>query len=100
MSFFWKDVPRKHGIMREAPIEDGRCASCDGACCRGFASVELTPEEYLTLQRLGAQRLEFTLTEKFYLIIENGCEFLDGNRCGIYDHRPDICRRFSCSDDV
>lgn len=86
--------------MGNASIEDGRCASCDGACCRGFFSVELTPEEYLILQKLGAQRLEFTLTERFFLIIENGCEFLDGNRCGIYDYRPDICRRFSCIDDT
>lgn len=84
--------------MGGTSIEDDRCLGCDAACCRGFFSVELAPEEYLTLQKLGAQRLEFTLTEKFFLIIENGCEFLSDNRCGIYDHRPDICRRFSCRD--
>jgi Fe-S-cluster containining protein len=32
------------------------------------------------------------------LLIEHGCEFLIGNRCGIYKHRPTICRRFSCRD--
>jgi len=31
-------------------------------------------------------------------MIELGCEFLVGNRCGIYHHRPAICRRFTCAD--
>lgn len=89
----------KHGLMRDQPVEDGRCDGCTGECCRGFFSVALTPEEYGMLERLGARRLEFTLAGDFYLIIEHGCEFLRENRCGIYDHRPDVCRRFTCSDD-
>jgi hypothetical protein len=88
-----------HGMLLERP-EDGaeRCRACDASCCRGFPSVELTAEEYATLERLGATRLAFTLDGRFYLLIEHGCEFLDDNRCGIYHQRPAICRRFVCSE--
>lgn len=76
----------------------GRCAECDASCCRGFPSVELTADEYARLENLGAKRLEFTLDGHFYLLIENGCEFLEGSHCGIYPDRPAICRRFVCID--
>ena len=96
MSLFRKKMLRKQGIMLDGPADGSRCEGCDADCCRGFPSVELSGEEYLTLHRLGAQRLVFTLDERFYLLIENGCEFLVGNRCGIYEQRPLICRRFTC----
>ena len=54
--------------------------------------------EYQRLGELGALRLHFSLTGHHKLIIENGCEFLIDSRCTIYDHRPDICRRFTCSE--
>lgn len=99
MSFLRDSRKVLHGMLLEHP-EDGaeRCAVCDASCCRGFPSVELTAEEYAVLERLGAQRLEFTLDGRFYLVIEHGCEFLEGNRCGIYRQRPEICRRFVCRD--
>jgi len=58
--------------------------------------VELTWGEYKRLEQLGASRLHLSLYGPHKLIIENGCEFLDHGRCGIYDDRPDICRRFVC----
>lgn len=87
------------GMLLDQP-QDGneRCAACDASCCRGFPSVELTAEEYALLGQLGAKRLAFTLAGHFYLLIEHGCEFLDGTRCSIYDQRPAICRRFICCD--
>jgi len=96
----FQDTRKKlRGMLLEQPQDgDKRCTACDASCCRGFPSVELTAEEYATLERLGATRLEFTLDGRFYLLIEHGCEFLDGTRCGIYHHRPAICRRFVCTD--
>jgi len=91
---------KRRGLLLEAPLDDNaRCRNCAAACCRGFPSVELSADEYQRLQRLGAIRLEFTLTGHFYLLIENGCEFLVDNRCAIYAQRPAICRRFICTDD-
>lgn len=99
MKLFRNKPSKKHGIVLDEPVGGSRCDGCNADCCRGFPSVELTPDEYDVLELLGARRLAFTLDMKFYLVIENGCEFLEGNRCGIYDQRPAICRRFTCRDD-
>ena len=99
MSLFHGKRVKRHGLLLTDPVDGGRCDNCEADCCRGFPSVELTATEYGALSRLGARRLVFTLDEKFYLLIENGCEFLMGNRCGIYADRPAICRRFTCRDD-
>lgn len=91
---------KRHGRLLDTPLDDdARCRNCAADCCRGFPSVELSADEYALLEKLGAIRLEFTLSGHFYLLIENGCEFLVDNRCAIYAQRPAICRRFTCSGD-
>jgi len=25
------------------------------------------------------------------------CKFLDGNKCGIYEKRPDVCKKYQCA---
>ncbi len=88
---------KRHGILLDQPQgNDPRCTQCDGACCRGFPSVELTWEEYERLERLGAGRLHLPLVGHPLLLIDYCCEFLADGRCTIYEHRPDICRRFTC----
>lgn len=90
---------KRRGLLLDRPLDDPRrCQTCDGACCRAFPSVSLSWQEYRMLQALGAKRLEFTLDGRYHLIIESGCEFLDLGRCAIYPHRPDICRRFYCTE--
>jgi Fe-S-cluster containining protein len=90
---------KRRGVLRERSVDDDwRCRACDGVCCRSFVAVELTWAEYETLERLGARRLEFSLTRHHKLVIDGGCEFLVGGRCGIYEHRPEVCRRFICDD--
>lgn len=92
---------RRHGVLLEHPLDDPSCCrTCGALCCRSFPSVELSGEEYQQLEALGASRLELSLYGPHKLIIENGCEFLQGDRCGIYDYRPDICRRFVCRTDA
>jgi Fe-S-cluster containining protein len=88
---------RYHGILLDSP-QDGneRCRECGGICCSSFTAVELSWEEYGRLQSLGARRLQFSLFGPHKLEIDCGCEFLVQGRCGIYEHRPDICRRFTC----
>lgn len=99
MELFRRKAVRKQGILLDDGIDGNEhCSNCDAACCRGFPSVELTAAEYATLEELGALRLEFLLDGHYYLMIENGCEFLVGSRCGIYEQRPAICRRFTCRD--
>lgn len=99
MLFFKNRRKKKHGILREQPLDNNeRCLDCVADCCRGFPSIQLDADEYALLESHGAARLQFTLDGRFYLLIENGCEFLIGNRCGIYDMRPRICRHFTCED--
>lgn len=97
MELFRRKFVRKHGVLLDdGSVGNEQCGNCDAACCRGFPSVELTPAEYAALENLGAHRLEFLLDGHYYLVIENGCEFLADNRCAIYEQRPTICRRFTC----
>lgn len=99
MILFGRKQGKKHGLLLDRPFDgEQHCLNCGAACCRGFPAIELTPAEYTALQRLGAIRLELLLDGHSYLIIENGCEFLVNDRCGIYDQRPSVCRRFTCRD--
>ena len=97
MLFSRREKGKRHGLLQDHPLDDPSCCrSCDALCCRSFPTVELTWAEYQQLRDLGAQRLHFSLHGPHKLIIENGCEFLHENRCGIYQKRPEICRRFIC----
>lgn len=99
MRLFGKEKAKKHGVLLDHELDGNElCEACDADCCKGFPSVMLSAQEYALLDSLGAKRLEFTLDEKFYLMIENGCEFLVGSRCGIYGQRPRICRLFTCEE--
>ena len=99
MELFRRNRLKKHGIILGDFIDgNDHCQDCAAACCRGFPSVQLTPQEYELLEDLGATRLHFLLNGSCYLLIENGCEFLFENRCSIYEQRPAICRRFTCED--
>lgn len=90
---------RYHGMLLDAPRDgDDRCRECGGACCRSFADVEISWEEYERLQALGAKRLQLSLYGPHKLEIDYNCEFLEEGRCCIYESRPDICRRFFCAD--
>jgi len=90
---------RYHGILLDAPLDNNeRCQECGGLCCSSFAAITITWEEYERLHKLGAQRLQLALYGSHTLEIDYGCEFLEGGRCTIYNARPDICRRFFCSD--
>jgi len=99
MELFRRKRAKKHGLLLDDPLDGNElCFDCNAACCRGFPSVELTATEYAALEKLGAHRLEFLLNGHYYLVIENGCEFLVDNRCGIFAQRPAVCRRFTCRD--
>lgn len=86
-------------MLLDHPVnDDGRCSECGGACCRSFPNVDLSFAEYEKLRAIGAAGLLFSLNGHHKLVIEDGCEFLANGRCSIYEHRPDICRRFTCQE--
>ncbi len=75
-----------------------RCFQCDAKCCR-YISLEIdTPEtgdDYQNIIWYVLHRGISVYIEggTWYLLVENECEALTAdNRCGIYQHRPQICR--------
>ncbi len=88
-----------HGILLDVPLDnDDRCQRCGGACCSSFTAIDISWEEYQRLEELGAKRLQLSLFGPHKLEIDAGCEFLKEGRCCIYEARPDVCRRFICSE--
>ena len=82
----------------EAEIDCTACANC----CR-VATVRLTSRDIERLSRalrLSPERFLAEYTDEVAdegIVLrrsEDGCIFLDGNLCAIYDSRPDHCERF------
>lgn len=99
MLFPHLQIKRYHGILLDTPLDgDDRCQQCGGVCCSSFTAINISWEEYERLEKMGARRLQLSLYGPHKLEIDGGCEFLAGGLCSIYEARPDICRRFFCSE--
>lgn len=94
---------------------DDPCAECGGMCCsfremrivylavpEGMTYVEMLEENDHTDELLLA---DGSVPEMdWYLVdIEDGreglafeCRHLEDGRCGVYDERPEMCRKFEC----
>lgn len=71
------------------------CTRC-GLCCDGslFADVELSgATEAAGLEIMG---LEIEEDDADGGLLVQPCGALQGERCGIYAHRPECCRTFEC----
>lgn len=76
-------------------LTDTLCTQC-GLCCDGslFADVELTScAEATELEILGLQIEEDDADGG---LLSLPCGALRGRLCGIYPHRPKVCRTFEC----
>lgn len=73
------------------------CKSCKAECCY---SPALTGSEYDALKAkypsapLRKEHLFGLGTLHYVGPIGKPCWFLKGNRCSIYEDRPDVCKRF------
>lgn len=85
-------------------LKDFNCTGC-GTCCRWTGSVLLTSRDIATMAgwlglseqefidrhtRLAPNRIQLALVDQ----TDGSCSFLEGNRCGIYEARPEQCRSF------
>lgn len=101
---FLKSRDHSDRVLRkiaEGVQEQIDCTACAN-CCR-VASVKLSERDVTKIAkalRISAGAVLSGYTEQDAaegLILkrsENGCIFLDGNACSIYDDRPDACARF------
>jgi len=92
--------------MRNGLRMTGRsqCEKCRGLCCRYFALPIETPETkadyddirwYLCHEGISV----FVEDGDWYISMKNRCRHLsERDRCGVYDRRPKICRKYKHSD--
>lgn len=73
-------------------LEQDLCTGCAG-CCDGtiFTHVEVTRDEAVALA--GHFTLEARETDAIFY---QPCPHSVGQRCQIYTHRPETCRKFRC----
>ena len=63
-------------------------------CCK-IAPADLSEDEYLRLVEAGYRRFAYRVDYGVYQMLrKEGCIFLDGYKCKIYDLRPASCRAF------
>jgi Fe-S-cluster containining protein len=94
-------VERRFKAIAEGVEDAIDCREC-GNCCR-VATTQISERDAEQVARgLGMKKSEFLRdytdkTEEEGLILrrnENGCVFLEGNLCSIYDFRPNTCELF------
>lgn len=77
----------RHSLEADVP-----CNGCT-ACCRG-SEVTVTEEE---AERLGYENTRELYGRRVLAHQSDGaCVFLENDRCGIHEQRPETCRVFDC----
>lgn len=94
-------VERRFKAVAEQVEESIDCTACAN-CCR-VATTQISERDIERLARyLGMRNDELLKTYTVQTVDEgrilkrneNGCVFLDGTLCSVYDARPDTCRLF------
>lgn len=91
-------------MLHQTILQNFKCSGC-GECCRWTGSVLLTDrdiavlairlklseQEFITHHtRLAPNRIQLALNDHS----DGSCSFLEGDRCCIYEARPEQCRSF------
>ncbi len=94
-------------MLGQDVLKDFKCTGC-GDCCRWTGSVLLTDRDISILAshmdvsesafiadhtRLAPNRIQLALLDQ----PDGSCSLLKGDRCSIYDARPEQCRSFPFS---
>lgn len=103
MSQIPKSLPVLPPQVRREDLKPGEvlCTYCTAKCCKYFALPIDTPTthkefDYLRWYLLHERAALFTEGKTWYLLVHTHCKHLQSdNRCGIYDTRPQICRKYS-----
>ncbi len=88
---------------RREDLQPGQnlCEFCTAKCCRYFALPLETPTEfeefeYIRWYLLHEHASVFTEDDTWYLLVHTTCKHLqEDHRCGIYETRPTICRKYT-----
>jgi Fe-S-cluster containining protein len=86
---------------KDVPKDKVLCEYCTAKCCRYFAVTIETPEDftdfdYIRWFLLHDRATVFKEDDDWYLLVHTTCHHLQpDHRCGIYETRPRICRKYS-----
>jgi len=59
MLFHSLQKKKYHGKLLDTPRNsDDRCEQCGGICCTSFTAIDISWDEYIRLEKLGAKRLQ------------------------------------------
>lgn len=81
------------------------CTKCGAHCCRMFPLIEVDPGELNGHIQVQPHAPGPVHLDEVYLLARRGgllgpCVHLtDDNLCGIYAHRPWVCRAYDCAED-
>lgn len=89
--------------VRREDVKPGEflCQYCTAKCCRYFALPMETPDgrsdfDDLRWFMMHGRVSAFVENDIWYLMVHSDCQhLLSDNRCGIYETRPRICRKYS-----
>jgi Fe-S-cluster containining protein len=91
-------------MLSHEVLKDFKCTGC-GDCCRWTGSVLLTDRDITAMAervelpeqefidrhtRLAPNRIQLALLDH----PDGRCSFLEGDRCSVYEARPEQCRSF------
>ena len=91
-------------MLNQEILKQFKCSGC-GECCRWGGSVLLTDADILNIAtHLGLSEQEFidahtrlAPNRKHLALLDQAdgsCAFLQGDRCAVYEARPEQCRSF------
>ncbi|MDR1959045.1 MAG: YkgJ family cysteine cluster protein [Planctomycetaceae bacterium] len=89
--------PRREEIQENVNL----CEYCSAKCCRYFALPIDTPKEprdydHMRWFLLHEHATVFVEEGEWFLLVHTDCNFLrKDNLCGIYEVRPNICRKYT-----
>ena len=82
------------------PFANTKCGGCTALCCSYFALEIDAPDEPDDFENLRWYIIHediqiFVDDDIWYLQVNRKCSWLDGNKCGNYENRPQICHEYS-----
>ncbi len=89
---------RKRSELKEGEV---LCTYCTAKCCRYFSLAIDQPETFEDFDHIRWYLLHdratlFTEDDSWFLLVHTDCKHLGADhRCGIYETRPSICRKYT-----
>ena len=89
--------------MKDLKLSEPPCEQCQAYCCKRYASKEfavvLTRDEYESFQETAVAASIYSADWSDQVIPygdDGNCVLLRGTRCSVHEHKPRLCRKFSC----